>query len=71
MIIQTISKFQVFYIVAVNVVFRVPTSTNNFYFLGNYWIDPNGGVRNDAVLAYCHLESQSSCVLPKNVEVSM
>ena len=42
----------------------------NFYLLGNYWIDPNGGIRNDAVLAFCHLESQSSCVLPKNVEVN-
>jgi hypothetical protein len=38
-------------------------------FVGNYWIDPNGGIRNDAVLAFCHLESQSSCVLPKNLKV--
>ncbi len=40
------------------------------YFVGNYWIDPNGGVRDDAVLAFCHFESQSSCVLPKNLKVS-
>lgn len=38
-------------------------------FVGNYWIDPNGGVRNDAVLAFCHFESLSSCVLPKNLKV--
>ncbi|CAB4000172.1 collagen alpha-1(I) chain-like, partial [Paramuricea clavata] len=36
---------------------------------GNYWIDPNGGIRNDAVLAFCHLESQSSCVFPKNLKI--
>lgn len=36
---------------------------------GNYWIDPNGGVRDDAVLAFCHFESLSSCILPKNLKV--
>ena len=43
----------------------------NFLSIGDYWIDPNGGARDDAVLAFCHFESQSSCVKPKNLKVSI
>jgi hypothetical protein len=37
--------------------------------IGNYWIDPNGGVSNDAVLAHCQFESSATCVIPKKLEV--
>lgn len=37
----------------------------NVCFLGKYWIDPNGGVPNDAVLVFCDFETLSSCILPK------
>ncbi len=37
--------------------------------LGDYWIDPNGGVPNDAVLARCLFESSATCILPNKPEV--
>ena len=35
------------------------------FFVGKYWIDPNGGVPNDAILVLCDFETLSTCVLPK------
>ncbi|WP_395239259.1 hypothetical protein [Salmonella sp. s54412] len=31
---------------------------------GNYWIDPNSGVSDDAVIAFCDFERISTCVHP-------
>ena len=38
--------------------------------LGHYWIDPNGGVPNDAVLVFCDFETLSTCLLPKVSKVA-
>lgn len=32
---------------------------------GEYWIDPNEGDERDAILVYCDMRRQASCVLPK------
>lgn len=39
-----------------------------FTFLGEYWIDPNGGDINDAILVYCDMPTGGSCVYPKPME---
>ena len=39
------------------------------YYLGTYWIDPNGGVANDAVLANCQFDSLATCILPRELKV--
>lgn len=41
------------------------------YFSGNYWIDPNGGVANDAVLAHCQFDSSATCILPSDLKVQI
>lgn len=35
------------------------------HFPGQYWIDPNGGDINDAIIVHCDMETGSSCVFPK------
>lgn len=37
--------------------------------LGDYWIDPNSGVPNDAVLVHCVFESSATCFMPNNLKV--
>ena len=32
--------------------------------LGLYWIDPNGGIANDAIKVYCEFHSNASCLYP-------
>ena len=39
-----------------------------FIFIGQYWIDPNGGDMNDAILVHCDMETGSSCVYPKPMQ---
>lgn len=34
-------------------------------FSGQYWIDPNGGDINDAIMVYCDMPTSASCVYPK------
>lgn len=41
------------------------TNDKHLFLVGKYWIDPNGGVPNDAVLVLCDFEALSTCVLPK------
>ena len=38
----------------------------NFLFniLGIYWIDPNGGIGNDAIKVYCEFHTNASCLYP-------
>ncbi|VVC94687.1 unnamed protein product, partial [Leptidea sinapis] len=33
-----------------------------------YWIDPNGGDSNDAILVHCDMTNGASCVFPKPME---
>lgn len=35
---------------------------------GQYWIDPNGGDINDAIVVHCEMETGSSCVFPKPMQ---
>lgn len=35
---------------------------------GQYWIDPNGGDMNDAILVHCDMDTGSSCVYPKPMQ---
>ena len=37
--------------------------------LGNYWLDPNEGAPEDALLVYCDLEKKSSCIFPVTPKV--
>lgn len=41
-------------------------SLSNFLFdiLGLYWIDPNGGITNDAIKVYCEFHTNASCLYP-------
>jgi collagen type II alpha len=32
---------------------------------GDYWVDPNSGDPKDAILAYCNMENESTCIYPK------
>lgn len=36
---------------------------------GKYWIDPNGGSKADAVLAYCDFKTNFSCIYPVNTKL--
>ena len=33
--------------------------------VGEYWIDPNGGLNKDAVKVFCRMKSRETCFLPK------
>lgn len=35
---------------------------------GQYWIDPNGGDINDAILVHCDMANGASCVFPKPMQ---
>lgn len=35
-----------------------------FDILGFYWIDPNGGITNDAIKVYCEFHTNASCLYP-------
>lgn len=35
---------------------------------GQYWIDPNGGDMNDAILVHCDMKTGSSCIYPKPMQ---
>ena len=35
-----------------------------FHILGLYWIDPNGGITNDAIKVYCEFHTNASCLYP-------
>lgn len=37
---------------------------------GMYWIDPNGGTIKDAIWVFCDKSKKSSCVYPKNAQIS-
>jgi len=32
---------------------------------GEYWVDPNEGDTNDAIVVHCNMETKATCVLPK------
>jgi hypothetical protein len=34
------------------------------HILGLYWIDPNGGITNDAIKVYCEFHTNASCLYP-------
>ena len=34
------------------------------FILGLYWIDPNGGITNDAIKVYCEFHTNASCLYP-------
>lgn len=36
-----------------------------FFFLGEYWIDPNEGDIRDAVLVWCDEVTKSTCIKPQ------
>lgn len=40
----------------------------NISSLGQYWIDPNGGDLNDAILVHCDMDVGASCIFPKPME---
>ena len=37
--------------------------------VGEYWVDPNGGCKDDAILVYCDFEHNATCINPKQKEV--
>ena len=39
------------------------------FFAGDYWLDPNGGAPEDAVLVHCNFETRSSCISPLSTKV--
>jgi collagen type II alpha len=49
----------------VRIVFYNKQTDSNFFSSGQYWIDPNGGDMNDAILVHCDMSTGSSCVYPK------
>ena len=32
---------------------------------GEYWVDPNAGDPNDAILVYCDMAKRATCIYPK------
>jgi len=36
---------------------------------GEYWVDPNGGCKDDAILVYCDFEHNATCINPKQKEI--
>lgn len=36
---------------------------------GNYWIDPNGGIPNDAFEVYCDFTTNYTCIYPNQHKV--
>lgn len=32
---------------------------------GEYWVDPNAGDPNDAILVHCDMEKRATCIMPK------
>ena len=36
---------------------------------GHYWIDPNEGAPDDAVLVFCDFDNEASCIYPKTAKV--
>ena len=39
-------------------------SVSVFFLLGEYWIDPNEGVSDDAIKVFCHFGANASCFYP-------
>ena len=40
-----------------------------FGLTGNYWLDPNGGIPNDAFEAFCDFDANSTCLFPSRHQV--
>jgi len=36
---------------------------------GEYWVDPNGGAADDAILVFCDFENNSTCINPVQREI--
>ena len=44
-------------------------SSSYVAFAGMYWIDPNGGAKEDAVLALCDFKKHTTCIKPSKTTV--